>query len=449
MYALQQHRPQDGRPMNGLFRRITDRRIFMVLVAGFALVFTILLLGGLAGVRNLKAIQVNAGELVKEHQMSSFLVAQIQLQLTNLNAVIHRISRDPKAVDAATLLEQIDRAQRNISRISAAGRGSPEENLWNALDQTSHKFSAEARNVLGMENRVRVTTRELVDSHEDLITIAARLFNASYWRSVRAQTLIDQKSQQLVIETVAIMGGCTAVAFFFTLLTLLWARRLMNQQEARTGEIGRVSFHLLQDQEGAARRFSHELHDELGQGLTAIKANLVALGGNKAVPERVQDCLRLVDESIENVRQMSQLLHPRILDDFGLETALRWLGENFARRQNIDFQFNSNWSERLSPDAELHLFRIAQEALTNVARHSKATEVHLELVREGDEISMTIADNGKGLRRNGDPRRLGTGIGLIAMRARAENIGGTLRLDGKSGEGCRVRVQVPLSKVIE
>ena len=146
--------------------------------------------------------------------------------------------------------------------------------------------------------------------------------------------------------------------------------------EWQTAELGRVSWHMLEDQEATARRFSHELHDELGQSLTAVKTNLTALASaGPAESPRLADCLHLVDEAIGNVRQMSQLLRPTILDDFGLEAGLRWLAEGFAARTGIDVQVESTYSGRLPDDTETHLFRIAQEALTNVARHADAKHV--------------------------------------------------------------------------
>src|SRR5205085_1875927 len=143
------------------------------------------------------------------------------------------------------------------------------------------------------------------------------------------------------------------------------------------------------DQEATARRFSHELHDELGQSLTAVKTNLSALNsGGSGGDERLADCLRLVDDAIGNVRQMSQLLRPTILDDFGLEAGLRWLAEGFSARTGIDVKVDSNHSGRLADETETHLFRIAQEALTNVARHSGAKHVRMRLESAGGEICL-------------------------------------------------------------
>src|SRR5262249_17377131 len=145
-------------------------------------------------------------------------------------------------------------------------------------------------------------------------------------------------------------------------------------------ELGRVSWHMLENQEATARRFSHELHDELGQSLTAVKTNLAAPDtGGQLNRARLDDCVRLVDEAVGNVRQMSQLTRPTILDDFGLEAGLRWLVEGFAARTGTEVAFDSTFSGRLADETETHLFRIAQEALTNVARHSGARRVRMNL----------------------------------------------------------------------
>jgi two-component system sensor histidine kinase UhpB len=196
---------------------------------------------------------------------------------------------------------------------------------------------------------------------------------------------------------------------------------------------------MLEDQESTARRFSHELHDELGQSLTAVKANLAALRG---LPDesRLDDCLRLVDESIGNVRQMSQLLRPTILDDFGLEAALRWLCEGFTHRTGIQTAFKSGISGRLPDETETHLFRLAQEALTNVARHSGAHTAAVTLDSQGGEVRLSIRDDGHGLPAAGAGPR---GMGMIGMRARARSVGGDLSVRSEAGQGVEIEVRVP------
>jgi len=196
----------------------------------------------------------------------------------------------------------------------------------------------------------------------------------------------------------------------------------------------------MEAQEATAQRFSHELHDELGQSLTAVKTNLAALSA-KGSSERLEDCARLVDEAIGNVRQMSQLLRPTILDDFGLAAGLRWQVEGFAARTGIDERFESNYDGRLPGETETHLFRIAQEALTNVARHSGAQRVTVKLTAEGQQLRLSVEDDGRGL--TGAPAE-GRGMGMIGMRARARIAGGELTERSRPGQGVLIEVRLPI-----
>jgi two-component system sensor histidine kinase UhpB len=222
--------------------------------------------------------------------------------------------------------------------------------------------------------------------------------------------------------------------------TVRLTAQLLHRMEWQESELGRVSWHMLEDQESTARRFSHELHDELGQSLTAIKANLSALRLEGSPAARIEDCVRLVDESIGNVRQMSQLLRPTILDDFGLEAGLRWLCEGFAHRTGIQTEFRSTFSGRLPDETETHLFRLAQEALTNVARHSGAHTAVVTLDTRGGQVCLSIRDDGSGLP---GPGAAAGGMGMIGMRARARSVGGDLTVDSQPGAGVAIEVRVP------
>jgi signal transduction histidine kinase len=203
-----------------------------------------------------------------------------------------------------------------------------------------------------------------------------------------------------------------------------------------------VSPGTLENQESTARRFSHELHDELGQSLTAVKANLMALNGDHPQQQaRVEDCVRLVEEAIGNVRQLSQLLRPTILDDFGLEAGLRWLCEGFTGRTGIEVEFAGTLDQRLPDETETHLFRIAQEALTNVARHSGATRVRVDIRSAADQIVLSIRDNGRGLPADGHARP--PSLGMIGMRARARSAGGDMSVTTAQGTGVSIEVRVP------
>jgi signal transduction histidine kinase len=182
------------------------------------------------------------------------------------------------------------------------------------------------------------------------------------------------------------------------------------------------------------------LHDELGQALTGLKATLSAVPPSEFAARRPA-CLQLLDEAIGNVRELSQLLRPVILDDFSLVAALRWLTERFQERTRIQVEVIATWEGRLADEVETHLFRITQEALTNVARHAGATHVQVTLAQQGRELSLTIGDNGGGL---SALQSKVPSLGLVGMRARAEQLGGVFFLANEPSGGVRVTVRVPI-----
>jgi signal transduction histidine kinase len=427
---------------------MTERRILEVLIGGFVAILVITLTTGIVGIQNLRSVRDNATRLVGELQLSSNLIAQIQRQMATLSAVSHRLSKAPGAIDNEGILELVGEAERNIGEAAMRGIGTPEEELWRKLDSASKAYSSEVRRTLELTDAPADAPGLLFLRHQDLISIATTLINLSYRRGVQAQTQIDRQSRRLMRETLYISIICGLLAIGMATITILLTARLTKRLEDQAEDLSHVSFHLLQNQEAAARRFSHELHDELGQSLTAVKANLAAIGSASASnEERVRDCVGLVDDAIENVREISQLLHPRILDDFGLRVALQSLGERFAERSNIEVEFSSNLEGRLLPDTALHLFRITQEALTNVAKYSGATLVALRLEAVGDRLTLTIQDNGSGLPEEVIRTGAGKGLGLVGMRARSRHLGGELTLENVNGEGARVGVQIPLRRI--
>ena len=186
------------------------------------------------------------------------------------------------------------------------------------------------------------------------------------------------------------------------------------------------------------------MHDELGQALTAVKANLSALRENPE-PARVEDCMTLVDVAIHDVREMSQLLRPTVLDDFGLDAALRALADRFGQRTGIHVDYASNVAElRLRDEAETHLFRIAQEALTNIARHAGATSVAIALHVDRGELRLTVKDNGRGWQERG-AQSAGSGLGLAGMKTRARGCGGELVIQSEAGKGFSIAVSCPVA----
>ena len=420
-------------------RQITHQNIFRVLIAGFSLVILLLLGAAVVGVRNIRSIQENAANIVREEALTNRLIGELQHQQTSLSEVFSVMARDPDSVDFDHIMSQLDDADRDMNRISAEGAQTAERDLWARLQRASVAFSAEARRLLSDEKATTYRTIELFRDHEAFVSVIARLLAGEYKKVNVAQAQIDLLSGRLWQDSLLFAAASVLLALIFAAVTVRMVLALIRKMEWQTAELGRVSWHMLEDQEATARRFSHELHDELGQSLTAIKTNLTALESDGSNGNRLEDCLRLVDDAISNVRQMSQLLRPTILDDFGLDAGLRWLGEGFSARTGIPVEFQFHDAGRLPDETETHLFRIAQEALTNVARHARAKHVVMKLETRGDEVYLSVQDDGLGLTATN-----GRGLGMIGMRARARSAGGDVSVRSRPGEGVLIEVRAPI-----
>jgi PAS domain S-box-containing protein len=221
--------------------------------------------------------------------------------------------------------------------------------------------------------------------------------------------------------------------------------------EERTEALRQLSGRLMRTQDDERRRIARELHDSLGQELAAAKMTVdVILQQNsvEAKDHSARDASKCIDRALQQVRTMSHLLHPPLLDEVGLASALRWYLEGMTKRSGIETSLEVRPTNfvRLTPELETAIFRIVQEALTNVFRHSKATHSWVTLSRNADHVTVEIRDNGKGLDETVLKLRPGTvGIGIGGMRQRVEEFGGRLRLTN-ANPGTIVEVVIPAAK---
>jgi signal transduction histidine kinase len=236
------------------------------------------------------------------------------------------------------------------------------------------------------------------------------------------------------------------------LSTVLAMALYKHQAEARlqatTRQLKALSQRVLEAQEQERRRVALELHDELGQLLTAIKINL-QLGERfkeKAPPELHTENLRIVEEALQQVRHLATRLRPSMLDDLGLAPALKWVAEQSASRGGFEVSFHHERTQvRLAPEIETACFRIVQEALTNISRHAQATRVDIDLRRDGTDLMLTVQDNGRGFDLAAMKARAmaGGSLGVLGMQERATLLGGRLDIDSTMDQGCIVTLRAP------
>lgn len=423
------------------------RNLIRVLVIGFAAVIALLAAAAVTGIYSARAIRESAATLVHNQLVIERLLDEVQREQMVLNAAFFSLSSTPDMVDHQSVLADIDQTDQEIRKLVAEASQDQDAGTWNDLETAMLGFSQEARELLTQSEVSASGSRELFERHKDVTRVVARLVDMSYARAVQTRENVDRQADRLAGETRLFLGASIAVALVCAILTVRIAARVFRQMEFQASELSRVSFRLLESQESTARRFAHELHDELGGALTAIRTNLTALSArlsaDGAEHARIDDCLKLVDDSISNVRELSQLLRPTILDDFGLDAGIHWLVTRFHERTGIEIDYRAEFKGRLPDETETHLFRIVQEALTNIARHSGATRVTIHLRAEDDRIRLTIQDNGKGLKETGGSPG---GMGLSGMRARARSAGGELAIKSTPGGGVTIDVSAPLAK---
>jgi len=240
------------------------------------------------------------------------------------------------------------------------------------------------------------------------------------------------------------------------------ARLFLAVSEQRT-QLRALTGKLTEVQEIERKQLARELHDEMGQALTAISMNLSII--RKDLPdtcldicgERLDEASLLVDETLEQVRELSLNLRPPMLDDLGLVPTLRWYIQRYSKRTGMAVDFDtthfecnanvdgSGLDDRLHPDLETAFYRVLQEALTNVARHAGATTIRLSLRRTDSGVSAYVEDDGCGfdVATVMDQNLPGIGAGLLGMRERMVLLGGRLTLQSEPGTGTQLHFSVP------
>lgn len=213
-----------------------------------------------------------------------------------------------------------------------------------------------------------------------------------------------------------------------------------------------LSQQLMEVQENERRHIARELHDEIGQALTAVKVNLQTisrLSGTAELIPHMEESIGLIDRTIQQVRNLSLDLRPSLLDDLGVVSTLRWYIDRQAQRAGLDAHFNANLSEeRLPAEIETACFRIVQEALTNVVRHANANKVSVAILQFDNELEVVIRDDGIGfdvdkvkVRSAGD-----TTLGLLGMKERVELVGGQIEIRSSQAYGTEICAHFPLQK---
>lgn len=392
-------------------------------------------------------------DLADRNRQDSLQLLRIQNDLHSLGLAMRDMLDTDQPYPLTAWAPQLDRiradlasALRKEEEVAVAHRA-PEQRqylgnaltqFWDAVDRmfetAGRGRAAEARD----EIRLSLQARQAA-----LSTSVARLLvennAAEEGTAARVQAIYDRVQRQVYGFLAA-----TLVAIAFTSLYLIRSnRRLFAEISSLSAQRGELAQTLITAREATLHHISRELHDEFGQILTAMGAMLGRAGRHAPEGSPLRAELREINElaqsTLNNVRSLSQALHPSILDEAGLETTLEWYLPTVEKQVGLTIAYErSGEAPPVNGTAGIHVYRVVQEALNNVARHAGTDRAWVRLRHSTEGLSVEIEDHGRGL-----AGRTGRGLGLVAMRERADLVGGTIDFLTPPAGGTLVRLRVP------
>jgi signal transduction histidine kinase len=432
-------------PTNGLLLGLV---ITLAAVLAYASYITV----QLAGLRKLQS------EMVDRNRKDSLQLLRVQNDLNSIALAMRDMldAMEPYPLTAWTaqferIHQDLDTGLKLEESLAGANR-TPEQRLF--LSQAVAQFWDAVNRMFGLaQNGKDAEAREqirlsLQARQQALSTAVSRLLvgnnEGEEQGAARIAQIYDGVQRQLYIFLAA-----TLIAIVLTSLYLIRSNR---QIFARLAELSEqrsdLAQKLISTQESTLRHISRELHDEFGQVLTAI-GSILGHAGNHApegspLGEDLKEVQEIAQSTLNNIRTLSQALHPVLLEEAGLESTLDWYIPTVGRQTDLVLHYEKTGQPfPVETSAGVHIYRVLQEALNNVSRHSGATDAWIWLRFSPDSLELEVEDHGTGF----VAEKMQRGIGLVAMRERAELIGGTLAISPRPQGGTRVCLQIPRIKV--
>jgi signal transduction histidine kinase len=437
-----------------------------VLAVGFGSIILLIILFGLDSWRRTSQIYQAVLEIHRSHLRTEEALREIETGIYLSGLFLRDFLLDPSQITGALhrreLLEVRESMDRNLKILDESAAPPTREVLtrlraenelyWNSLDPvfdwTPHQKIAVSsmflrRQVLPRRNAVlemanQVKSLSAADLRQRQEQVDARMAD---FRSAGKQMLL--------------LAVVVAIAVAATSSYRIWklefsAERERARIEHAERELRRLSQKLVRAQEEERRHIARELHDEVGQMLTALKVELGNLdrlrrGDAEEYKSHLEDARQLASQTLVSVRTMASGLRPSVLDDLGLGPALHWQAREFSRRTGVPVEVAVGELPSDLPEAHRTcIYRVVQEALTNCARHAGAEHIRIDVRAGEDSLLLSVRDDGRGLVRT----RSGDGLGLRGMEERVRELGGSFSIDSRPGGGTAVSASIPLPREV-
>jgi signal transduction histidine kinase len=438
------------------------------LLAGFLVIFAVWLASTFYFTGRLAETQERSAAIHARHIQGQDLLFAIRSQVL-LGSIYVRdalIEASQSPEEAAAARDQLRNLQAQVNQELEqypAMDSLDEGPTWTRLeDELREYWDAAVRVVMPQaDDRMAAQRRlqtEVIPKRDGIVRLSDEVRQVMAANASREQQELTEANRQVrrrIWETTAI---AVALGVVIAILSTWYVGRLeatVREEHAEVArnrqELRQLSGRLVQAQEDERRTIARELHDEIGQALTAVDVQLAvaerAVGTDGSAAAAIHEARAVTQRALGGVRDLSQLLRPSMLDDFGLPDTLRWYLRKFSDRTGVRTELvEDRLDERLPIDVEVCVYRAIQEALTNVSRHAQATLCRVFVQRLAASVIVTVEDDGVGWQASksvNSARR--DGLGLVGIRERVSDLGGAFRIEGGGGKGTRLTIELPLA----
>jgi signal transduction histidine kinase len=413
--------------------------------------FAAFTLGQLGGLRRLET------EIVDRNRRDSLQLIRIENDLNQIGLALRDMAEGVEPYPLTAYRQEFDRLRQDLEdalRIEAKlAAGTPAPAQRALLQSAFERFWAETSQLWaladgGQEAEAKAVIRTRLEAERTTMssTISRLLIlnnEAEAAAAKEIETIYSKVERNLYALVFATVGAILLTGFF----VIRHDRRVFAEVGSLSEQRRQLAMQVISVQEDVFRSLARELHDEFGQVLTAIGVMLQRT--EKRLPpdsgERgeIREVREIANQTLERVRGMSQMLHPPILDDYGLEKSIEWYLGQFGRQAGLQIHYEKTGvAPWIGDQVAIHVYRVLQESLNNVVRHSGANEAWVRVCYTAGSVSLEVEDHGAGLP---EKPAAGSGIGMISMRERAGLLGGSISIGRRSGGGTRIALQVPLA----
>lgn len=435
------------------------------LALGIAVTLGLWLFTSYTFTRRIDDVQKQAAAVASRYTRAQELLSTVRAQVLVSSVRVRDALLNPDPSSITGYREQLESIQRVINNaldayepVLETAPGQDEVRNLRAEVEQFHRTSLAVLAEVGTPSNSMVRdllNRRIIPRREAAVQISEDIQTLNRLAFVRQQADIAEIHRVAETQSWRTLGLALATSLGVLLIAATYSGRLegrLRRQLERDSRISRelhdATIKLIGAQEDERRTIARELHDEVGQVLTALQVEL-SLAHRRLVAagldvDPLKEAQTLADGALTTVRDLSQLLRPAALDDLGLPAAIDASLRGLARRHEIQVELSqSGMADRLAPETEIAAYRIVQEALTNVARHAEAAHCRVRLMRLPDSLQVEIEDDGGGFDPDDTPAAP-QGFGLIGMRERAAMLGGSLRIWSAPGAGTRLFVELPV-----